>query len=32
MKMPIIFDCCRALDDEKANAFDVKYIGIGYRK
>lgn len=32
MKTPIIFDCCRALDNEKAKAFGVKYIGIGYRK
>lgn len=29
MKTPIIFDCCRALDYEKAKVLDIKYIGIG---
>ena len=29
MKTPIIFDCCRALDCEKAKALHIKYIGIG---
>ena len=29
MKTPIIFDCCRALDCEKAKAWNIKYIGIG---
>ncbi len=29
MKTSVIFDCCRALDNEKATASGVKYIGIG---